>query len=47
VVRDTFGSALKDHEIYFAGPAVMSAAVQKMAFEAGVPIAQLHFDEFY
>jgi toluene monooxygenase electron transfer component len=47
VVRDTFGSALKDHEIYFAGPAVMSAAVQKMAFEAGVPMAQLHFDEFY
>ena len=47
IVRDTMGEALKDHEIYFAGPAVMSAAIQKMAHEAGTPMTQLHFDEFY
>ena len=47
VVGQALGGNLKDHEIYFAGPAVMSAAVQKMAFEAGVPMDQLHFDEFY
>ena len=47
VVRDTMGDALKDHEIYFAGPAVMSSAIQKMAHEAGTPMDSLHFDEFY
>ncbi len=47
VVAEDMGEALKDCEIYFAGPAVMSAAVQKMAHELGVPQDQLHFDEFY
>lgn len=47
VVAQDLGDALKDHEIYFAGPAVMSAAIQKMAHEAGVAMDQLHFDEFY
>ncbi|MGB3407513.1 MAG: 2Fe-2S iron-sulfur cluster-binding protein [Jannaschia sp.] len=47
IVAKDMGDALKDCEIYFAGPAVMSAAVQKMAHEAGVPQDQLHFDEFY
>lgn len=47
VVLDRLGDTLKDHEIYFAGPAVMSAAIQKMAHEAGTPPGQLHFDEFY
>ncbi len=47
VVRDTMGDRLKECEVYFAGPAVMSAAVQKMAYEAGVPQDRLHFDEFY
>ncbi|MFT7106134.1 MAG: toluene monooxygenase electron transfer component [Yoonia sp.] len=47
VVADDMGAGLKDCEIYFAGPAVMSAAVQKMAHDAGVPQDQLHFDEFY
>jgi toluene monooxygenase electron transfer component len=47
VVFEDMGAALKDCEIYFAGPAIMSAAVQKMAHEAGVPQDQLHFDEFY
>ncbi len=47
VAAEIHGEALKDHEIYFAGPAVMSAAIQKLAHERGVPAQQLHFDEFY
>lgn len=47
VTRADLGEQLKDHEIYFAGPAVMSAAIQKMAHELGAPQSQLHFDEFY
>lgn len=47
VVREAMGEGLTECEIYFAGPAVMSAAVQKMAHEAGVPMDRLHFDEFY
>lgn len=47
VVHEARGETLKDHEIYFAGPAIMSAAVQKMAHQAGAPMDQLHFDEFY
>lgn len=47
VVEADLGPKLGDHEIYFAGPAVMSAAIQKMAHGAGVPMTQLHFDEFY
>jgi toluene monooxygenase electron transfer component len=47
VVQAEMGERLKDCEIYFAGPAIMSAAVQKMAHEAGVPQDQLHFDEFF
>ncbi|MDU8941778.1 2Fe-2S iron-sulfur cluster-binding protein [Ovoidimarina sediminis] len=47
VVRDQMGEALKDCDLYFAGPAVMSAAVQQMAHEAGMPMDRLFFDEFY
>lgn len=46
-ISEEFGEALKDFEIYFAGPAVMSAAIQKTALEYGVPASQMHFDEFY
>lgn len=46
-VKEDFGEKLKDYEIYFAGPAVMSAAIQKMAYDLGVPMTQLHFDEFF
>lgn len=46
-VAADLGADLPAHEIYFAGPAVMSAAIQKMAHEAGTPMSQLHFDEFY
>lgn len=47
VVASELGPRLSDLEVYFAGPAAMSAAVQKMAHEAGLPRGQLHFDEFY
>jgi len=47
IARDQLGEALTDCEIYFAGPAVMSAAVQKMIYDLKVPMDQLHFDEFY
>jgi len=47
VVEAEMGAHLKDCEIYFAGPAVMSAAVQKMAHDNAVPPDQLHFDEFF
>lgn len=46
-VAEAFGETLKDFEIYFAGPAIMSAAIQKTALDFGVPASQLHFDEFY
>lgn len=47
VVADRMGETLKECEVYFAGPAAMSVAVQKMAHEHEVPMGQLHFDEFY
>jgi toluene monooxygenase electron transfer component len=47
VVEARMSDRLKDCEVYFAGPAVMSAAVQKMTHGLGVPQSQLHFDEFY
>lgn len=46
-VQADLGAVLSDCDIYFAGPAVMSAAIQKMAHEAGVPPDRLYFDEFY
>ena len=47
VARDRLGDALAAHEIYFAGPPIMAGAVQKMMYEAGVTMDQVHFDEFY
>jgi toluene monooxygenase electron transfer component len=49
-IHDAVRDAVPDlaaHEIYFAGPAVMAAAMQAMLHGAGVPPAQVHFDEFY
>lgn len=43
----TLGAALREHEIYFAGPPAMAQAVQRMLYEAGVPAAQIHYDAFY
>jgi toluene monooxygenase electron transfer component len=47
VVAAEMGETLAGCELYFAGPAAMSQAVQLMAHEAGLPADQLHFDEFY
>ncbi len=47
VVEAALGPELPGFEVYFAGPAAMSPAIQKMAHEAGLPRGQLHFDEFY
>lgn len=47
VVRRTLGDALREREVYFAGPSAMAAAMQAMLREAGVPPEQVHFDEFY
>jgi 2-polyprenylphenol hydroxylase and related flavodoxin oxidoreductases len=47
VCLSDFGETLKNYEIYFAGPPIMAASIQKMAYENGVPADQLHFDEFY
>ena len=41
------GAVVSEHEIYFAGPAIMAAAVQKLTYEAKIPMDQVHFDEFY
>jgi toluene monooxygenase electron transfer component len=43
----TIGSALPEHEIYFAGPPAMAQAVQRMLFDQKVPPAQVHYDAFY
>lgn len=47
VARERFGDRLPEFEIYFAGPPLMAQALQAMLHEAGVPPAQVHFDEFY
>jgi len=46
-VRETLGSVLPAFEFYFAGPPVMTTAVQRMLMEAKVPINQMHFDQFF
>jgi len=46
-VEAEFGSALNEHEIYFAGPPVMAQAVQLMLHRHKVPSSQIHFDQFY
>ncbi len=47
VVGAAYGDALKSFEVYFAGPAAMGEAMQKMLIEAGVPLDQVHFDQFF
>jgi toluene monooxygenase electron transfer component len=41
------GDSITEYDLYFAGPAVMAAAIQKRAYETGLPAEQLFFDEFY
>lgn len=47
VALDLYGDRLPEFENYFAGPPVMAEAVQKILFDAKVPLAQIHFDQFY
>lgn len=47
VAAARMGEALRDCEIYFAGPPAMATAVQSMLHGLGVPRGQIHFDEFY
>jgi toluene monooxygenase electron transfer component len=47
VTREIFGNRLPEFEIYFAGPPAMAKAVLTMLHEAGVPQAQVHYDQFY
>ena len=47
VVRDHLGERLTEHEIYFAGPPLMTEAMQAMLHEAGVAPEHMHFDEFF
>ena len=47
IASERFGARLAELEIYFAGPPAMARAMQRMLFEAKVPAAQVHFDQFY
>lgn len=47
IAQQRFGDRLAQMEIYFAGPPAMAAALQQMLLAAGVPFAQVHFDQFY
>ncbi|POF34517.1 2Fe-2S iron-sulfur cluster-binding protein [Roseibium marinum] len=47
VIAQTMGPALCEQELYFAGPPAMSAAIQKTAYEAGLQMDRMHFDEFF
>ncbi|MFN4128744.1 MAG: 2Fe-2S iron-sulfur cluster-binding protein [Paracoccaceae bacterium] len=41
------GEALRDREIYFAGPAAMAQAIAGAMHALSVPRDQIHYDEFY
>lgn len=47
VVADVLQGTLHVFEYYFAGPPAMALAVQRMLIEAKVPMAQMHFDQFF
>ena len=47
VAIDDLEVELCDREIYFAGPAVMAAAIGAALHGLAVPRDQIHFDEFY
>jgi toluene monooxygenase electron transfer component len=46
-VLPTIGGAAADHEYYFAGPPAMTQAIQRLLMQSKVPLAQMHFDQFY
>ena len=47
VAAQLFGERMGELEIYFAGPPAMTAAIQRLMHETGVPPERLHFDEFF
>ena len=47
IAEAQLGEALKEAEIYFAGPPAMAAAIGQSMAARGVAPAQIHFDEFY
>ncbi len=47
IARELFGESLANMEIYFAGPPAMADAVTRMVVEYKVPMAQVHYDQFY
>jgi toluene monooxygenase electron transfer component len=47
IAESIFGEGLRDMEIYFAGPPMMGAAIQRSFVALKVPFSQVHFDQFY
>lgn len=47
VVRAKMGDRLSDVEVYFAGPPLMTEAMQLMLRESGMEPEHMHFDEFF
>lgn len=47
LARDLYGDALRDREIYFAGPPAMAEALQRLLFDLKVPPDQIHFDQYF
>ena len=45
--KEVMHERLRDCEIYFAGPPAMADAITKMIVEYKVPMAQVHFDQFF
>lgn len=46
-VQTLHGHDVANMEIYFAGPALMAQAMIKLLVDQKVPMAQVHFDQFY
>ena len=46
-VLPTIGGNPPDYEYYFAGPPAMTQATQRLLMQSKVPMAQMHFDQFY
>ena len=46
-VFSTLAAPAGDYEYYFAGPPLMTTAVQTLLVQNKVPFAQMHFDQFF
>ena len=47
IARKLFGDRMKEMEIYFAGPPAMADAVTRTLVDLKVPMAQVHYDQFF